>query len=407
MNSHNRSIAWCSAIIAGLSFITTASANWPQWLGPNRDGVVKDAAFSTDWSGGLSPVWKKNVGTGFASVAVVDGRLYTMGNTGREDVIYCLNAETGEEVWKHSYPCKRVNRLHEGGPSATPAVDGDRVYTLSKEGHFLCLDAATGKVHWQKDIQKETGVKVPEWGFCSSPLVEGDLVILETGATIAFNKQTGDRVWKSNGYQPGYGSPIGLDYGGKRCVAVFNATGLMLFEAKTGSPVVGYEWKTQYDVNATTPVILEKSGEVFISSGYGKGCALVKLSGKQAAPVWRNEEMRNQMNNSVLVDGYLYGIDGNAGQKTKLVCLDVASGKVMWRQDGFGAGSLIAAGKTLLILSEKGELVAADASPKGYKEIARAQALGGRCWTHPVLVNGKVYCRNAAGDLVCVDLKSK
>lgn len=162
---------------------------WPHWLGPKYDGIAHESGWSSEWpESGLDEVWRKQVGIGFSSMAIADGRLYTMGWADDKETVFCLKPDTGEEIWKHIYPGAKIDNLHDGGPCATPTIDGEFVYTLGREGQLYCLKAASGEVVWEKKLPEETGVEVPEWGFTSSPLIEKDLVIVDGGRVVAFDK---------------------------------------------------------------------------------------------------------------------------------------------------------------------------------------------------------------------------
>ncbi|MEX0712347.1 MAG: PQQ-binding-like beta-propeller repeat protein [Pirellulales bacterium] len=382
-----------------------APGEWPNWRGPTHDGISGETGWTSDWpEEGPAQLWTAQVGTGFSSMAVSQGRLYTMGHRGGNDSVFCFDAATGETLWEHSYACELVDNLHEGGPAATPTVDEGRVYTLSKEGHLFALDSLTGAVIWQQELQRLLGVEQCEWGFSCSPLVLGERLIVEAGRTAALDKSSGELIWQTDAYRAGYGSPVAFDHEGQTLIAVLNNDCLLVVRADDGAEVAQHPWETDYATTATTPIV---SGDtIFISSGYNRGCALVKLSGGELEVVYAHREMSNHMNNCVLWRGHLYGFDGNSNNRrlVNLVCMDHASGEIRWNQDGLGCGSLMAADGKLLLLGDQGELAIARAAPDGYEELSRARVLGGRTWTVPVLSGGRIYCRNAAGDLVCLDV---
>ena len=197
-----------------------------------------------------------------------------------------------------------------------------------------------------------------------------------------------------------YSSPIAFNLDGIRRLAVFLASGLVILNAENGQELSQQPWKTKYDVNAATPIV--SGDKVFISSGYNTGCALVQVSGDKPTVIWQNKSMRNHFNSCVLWEGYLYGFD-----ESELKCLDFQTGEEKWSQKGLGKGSLMFADNKLIIMGDKGDLVIAEASPEGFKEISRAKVLSGLCWTVPVLSGGKLYCRNHPGDLVCLDVSGQ
>ncbi len=382
---------------------------WPRWSGPNGDLISTERGWSAEWpESGPTLLWRGSVGTGFSSVSVAKNKLYTMGNRDGQDIVFCLDATTGKEIWQHSYPCALVDNLHEGGPGATPTIDGDRVYTLSREGHLFCLGADDGKVLWSKMTPDETGVRHPEWGFTCSPRVLGDSLILEVGRVIAFDKESGDVKWKTEDrYRPGYGSPEFINYQDTPYVAVFTNDCLLVVRASDGKKIATHDWETSYATTSATPIAIDDT--IFVSSGYGRGCALLRFNGQSLGEIYDNKNMRNHFNNSVLLDGYLYGIDGNSHNagSCRLVCMNVKSGERVWGQRGMGCGSLMAADGKLIVLSDDGVLSIVAATPSEYKEISKARVLEGRCWTVPVLAGHRIYARNATGDLVCVDVSGK
>jgi outer membrane protein assembly factor BamB len=386
------------------------AADWPQWRGPDENGISTERL--PDQPKLDQVIWRKNVGTGFSSMAVVDGRVFTMGHRGPKDggqeTVWCFDAATGREIWTHTYPAPLVDRFYEGGPGATPTVRQGRVFTYSKHGRLHCYEAATGKLLWQRDMLVEAALgELPEWGFAASPYFADDRTLLiEAGATYALDPASGKILWKGERFTPAYGTPKVFKLDGRSLAAVMKTEGLVVLDAMNGRTVATTEWKTAFDTTATTPIIA--GNRIFISTGYDRGCALFELAGETLRKIYENKSLCNHMNNSVLLDGHLYGFDGTAhrGRPTEFVCLELATGKEKWRVppgEGLGCGSVMAAaGGMLLILSERGELLAAPATPAGFKAAARAQVLGGRCWTVPVLAHGRIYCRNARGDLVCV-----
>ncbi len=386
-----------------LSSLEARAADWPRYRGPNLDGISTETGWSVDWPAtGPKQLWKTNVGIGFSSISVADSRAYTMGNRDNQDTVYCFDAASGQVLWKHSYPSKLDPKYYDGGPSATPTIDAGRVYTLSKEGQVFCLEAADGKVVWSVNLAKELDAKVPTWGFSSSPVILGNTVFVNVGTRgTALDKATGNVLWTTGKEAAGYSSFVPFTIGGTRGLALFTAQSVAAVDPETGKELWSFPWKTSYDVNAADPIVA--GDHVLISSGYNHGAALLKIVDGKPVRVWENKRMRNQHNNSVLIDGALYGIDGD-DSKAELKCLDFKTGEVKWTEKGLGKGALMAADGKLIILAEKGELVIAAADPTAFKPLARWQVLGGRCWTMPVLSHGRIYCRNAAGDLVCVDV---
>lgn len=395
----SRALLLAAAGVCLLAAGACLAADWPQWRGPSRNSISPESRFLTRFPArGPRRVWSAQIGEGYSTVAVRGNRLYTMGNRNGRDTVYCLNVSNGRPIWSQSYPCPPGEYP---GPRATPTLDGGNVYTLSRQGQAFCFNAANGKVLWGKDLRTLVGAKEPGWGFAGSPLIHGNLVIYNVGAAgTALDKRTGRLVWKSGPGPAGYASPVPFTLGGKRAVALFSATEIVAVDPANGKPLWRYPWRTQYDVNAADPVI--SGNTVFISSNYGKGGALLRVTGNRATPVWQNRNMRNFFGTCVLIGGHLYGNDENT-----LKCIDLRTGTERWRLRGIGKGGLMAAGGKLIVLTERGELVIANASPDRYTELARAQVIDGTNWSMPVLANGFLYCRNHEGTLVCLDLRAK
>ncbi len=378
------------------------AADWPQWRGPDANGISKETGWNAQWpASGPKVLWKAQVGTGFSSFAVANGRVFTMGNTADTDTVFCFKADTGEVLWKHSYPQKLEAKNYEGGPNATPTVDGDRVYTCSKDAEIFCLDAAKGTVVWSKKLAEELGAKKPTWAYASSVLVEGDLLLVNVGsAGTALSKKDGKVVWSNGNDVANYSTPVPFIVDGKRAVALFTKDHIAALLVADGKELWRYPWKTSYDINAADPIV--SGNEVFISSGYNHGAALLRITDGKPEQVWQNKNMRNHFNSCVLWQGYLYGVD-----EKELRCVSWKDGEVKWGDPRFGKGSLMMADGKVIGLGEKGELLIVEATPKEFKAVSRAQVLGGKCWTAPVLANGRIYCRNATGDMVCLDVTGK
>lgn len=391
-----------------LCLIRLSAADWPHWLGPKRNGVSTESGWKSEIS---DPIWKSKVGVGFSSVSVAQGRLFTMGHNGRKsggsETVYCLDAKTGDNLWTDSYSAPLIDYLYEGGPSSTPTVDGDTVYTLSKHGLLHAYQVKDGKNIWKKDMLSLSGMKKPpSWGFAASPLVFENLLIIEAGATYALDKESGRVVWRSQKYRPAYGSPIIYNPTGKPMIAVIKTDGLVLLDAKNGKTLAFEKWETSYSTNASTPIV--KGLDLFLSTGYRRGCALFRWTGKGLSKTYENKNLSTHMNHAILVGDYLYGFDGNvhmAGPKD-FVCLRFSSGEEKWRVSdrGLKVGSLLVAGNRMILFGQSGELAFARVNPAKFDPIVREQILGGKCWTMPVLSNDLLYLRNARGDLICLNL---
>ena len=395
-SSNSRSLAallGAGLAVSALAQLSARADDWPQWRGVHRDGISKETGWVAQWpASGPKKLWESAVGVGYSSCAISQGRVYTMGNVEEKDVVSCFDAETGKLVWKYEYDCTAKDPNGYRGTRGTPTVDGDRVYTLSRQGHFFCLDAKTGKALWSKDFVKDFGGQVQQWGFAGSALIENDWVLTEASAegasVVAFDKQTGVVMWKNGNDMAGYGSLIAFDLGGERCFAQFSKDQIIGRRMKDGSEMWRMPWKTQYGVNSATPIIM--GDQMFLSSDYGFGCARLKMSPAAITEVWKNTNMKNHVNSCVLINGYLYGYDDS-----QLKCLDWKDGAVKWATGDYGKGALTFANGKLILFGQTGKLGIAECSPESFKQISSFQALTGKdTWASPVLANGRIYVRN-------------
>jgi outer membrane protein assembly factor BamB len=405
----------------GFTPLVALGAEWPAWLNPTGRGdgnALSDEPLPEVID--LERVaWRRQVGIGFSSVAVVGGRVFTMGHNGEKgprgsggmETVSCLDAGSGELIWKDEYPAPLLPNLHDGGPGATPVVSEGVVFSVSKDGQAHAYDATSGKRLWTCELMVETGMRrAPEWGFSASPLVVGDWVLYEAGATLALDRRSGKVMWRSEAYTPAYGSPTLFQSQGMDRIAVLKTEGLVILDAGKQSPgetLAFHAWETSFKTNSNTPLVVGE--QIFVSTGYDRGCTLLEFKGEALAPIYENQVMCNHMGNSVLIDGYLYGFDGTAhrGREVELVCMEWATGEEQWRQAGLRYGTLIAAKGQLIVLSERGELLIGEASPEGWVAEHETQVLGGRCWTMPIWASGQLYCRNSRGDLVALPLAAE
>lgn len=392
-----------------------AADDWPQWLGPQRNGVSSETELLLQWpEDGLEVVWRQPLGKGFSAVSVADGRLYTMyADTSNGEYAVCLNAGDGDELWR--VRTGEYYRETQGGdgPRSTPTVDGDVVYVLGAAGRLLALRAASGDLLWQKDLAAEFGSKAPRWGFSTSPLVEGDLLLVEVGGVdgnfvvdmiidrtleataVALDKHTGRTVWTALDDKMSYSSPVAFTAASQRQVAFLNAYALVGLAVDDGSVLWRFPWKTRWDVSAATPVFMPPD-RIFISAG--SNGAVVRVTASGVEEVWKSSKMKNHFGTTVHLDGHLYGFDNAI-----LKCLDAGDGEVKWQTRGYAKGTLIAAGGHLIVLGEQGNLGLVEANPEAFVEKANVELMHGRCWTVPSLADGILYVRDES-EIVAVDL---
>jgi len=387
--------------------VSVLAQDWTSVLGPAQDNSSKEKITNLDWKEKPPEIlWSRELGLGYSAFSVKDKHAYCMGHVAGKEFVYKLDADTGKPAWMIQYAGGKVDRLHIGGPAATPVLDGDRVFILGREGQLKSLDAADGSVTWEKDLREVFGVKVPEWGFSGSPVIHGKLLLVQGGPLAAFDKTTGELKWKTETYKHGYGTIHLFEHDGQTLAAALTNDGVLITDLK-GKERAKHLWKTSYRTNGTTPI--HRGGQIFISTGYRRGCTLLDFKGDALAEVYENKGISCHMANPVpSQDGkQLYGIDGNShySQACTLRCVDWKTGEVRWKQKNVGCGTVLRAGKHLLVLEEDGELVLADASPAGYTERGRIRLFErGKCWTSPTFINGRVYARNDFGAAVCVDL---
>lgn len=406
--SCRKSIFTLLAVLCGLA--NTRALDWPNFRGPDHNGISKEQTWTAYWPAeGPKVLWKARTGLGFATFVATDGRVITTGHDGRKkgvDTVWCFDAASGTVIWKHSYDAPLGDHYFEGGTTGTPTIHAGRVYHLSRQGDFFCLDAATGRVIWQKQIAKEHGFDVPEWGFASSPLVEGDLLILNAGdAGAAFNSANGDLVWSNGKGRCAYATVVPVELEGRRCGIVLSHRDCALVELKSGTVVWKRPFKTKYDTSSAAPVVHQ--GTIMLS-GYADDAIKIRLADGKPDTAWKSDTSVH-FNAGVIFEDRLYVFHGRAGKNEgELRCVDWKSGATIWKQSGLGTGSLIGAPNRKLIgLSEKGELLTAEADPSGFKAHSRVQVLGGKCWSTPALANGRIYVRNEKGEIVCLDVSSE
>ncbi|MEN9674289.1 MAG: hypothetical protein RIS76_185 [Verrucomicrobiota bacterium] len=396
-------------ILLTLILVQTAviAGDWPQWRGPTRNGISSETGWRTDWPpDGPKVAWKARVGLGFSSFVVGGGRAYTLGHAEGQDTVFCFDAATGQSIWKHSYPAELGDKFFDGGTTGSPTLDSGRLFTLSRWGDVFCFDAATGKVMWTKNVLQETGARLPDWGFGGAPTVVGERVLLNVGeAGLALDRSSGALVWKSGTKSAGYSTPLPIKQGTESVILLSSGQSYLAVKPNDGTPVWNIRWLTQYGVNAADPIV--DGDRLFLSTGYGKGAGLFRLGSGDPELLWKGKSLRTQMNAAVLQAGYLFGVDGDTTEKAALKCVELATGTEKWSHPDFGSGGVILADGKLIALSGTGELMVAPASAEAFQPVARAQVVGGKTWTAPVLSHGRIYCRNSRGEVVCLDVASR
>ena len=388
--------------------------DWHFFRGPNHNGISTESDWTADWpDSGPKIAWRANVGNGVSSIVVAGNRVVTMGSRKQqnEEVVWCLDADSGRTLWEFTYPAKFDARQFEGGPASTPTVDGSLVYALGYLGAMHCLDIENGRVVWQKHLVDDFGGRYSSWKYSGSPLVTGGLVILDTGAdgnsTVALDKTTGRKVWGAGRDLAGYSTPIPFEHLGQPGVLVFKARAMVAHDLGSGRELWRIKWKTHYDANASTPTVF--GDKLFISTGYGGRSArgaLFQLGPGEPEQIWLNQDLETKMNSAVVHQNHVYCISERSGGQ--LMCFALKDGSLTWSNPDFARfGTLMMADGKLIILDEKGDLVIAPATSDGYKELARTKLFNARCWVMPVLANGRIYARTNTGEMVCLDVRSQ
>jgi outer membrane protein assembly factor BamB len=397
--------AWNSSLVR--------AQDWPQWRGPNRDGVATGFKLPAEWpKGELKPAWKIPLGDGYSAPVIVGGKLFTHDREGDDEFVYCFDAATGKQIWRFGYtaPYKMHDAAigHGLGPKATTTVVDDRVYAFGISSILTCLDADSGKPAWQHDLKVEYTAEPAEYGSSGSPLIDGSLVIVPVGgklggSVMAFDKKDGKFVWKAvPGEMPAMNSPIVADLAGVRHVLTFTEKQFVGLDARTGKVLWSYPFTTSYRQNIVTPVVV---GDLVIASGIGKYTFALRVTksgnGVKMSEAWTNRDFNMYMTSPVVADGHLYGI----GRGGVMHCVNVATGKTVWSGGNLPGDywSIVVAGDRLLVLDTDGQLTVIKADPSGYKVLGESKVSDGQAWSHLALVGSRIFVRDRER-LACFDL---
>ena len=404
-------IAWAVAAALAATVVTQAANDWPQYLGPSRNGIYEGPALADTWgANGPKVVWRKQVGQGFAGPAVVGNRVILFHRVGNEEVVESLDAATGNSMWRYAYPTRyRDDFGFDEGPRAVPVVADGVIYTFGAEGQLHAVDLAKGTRLWSEDTMKRFGVPKGFFGAAGSPLVEGGRVIANVGGDkagiVAFEAKTGKVLWSATDDDASYSSGVAATIGGHRLGVFLTRDSLVGLDPASGMVQFQRRWRARIaaSVNAATPIIV--GDEIFVSAQYGPGAGVLRVNGSQLTDVWTSDDvLSNHYATSVFYNGYLYGFHGRQEFGPSFRAVEFETGTVKWSQEQFRAGSVLLAGDRLLITREGGELILASASPQAFKPIARAQILQGVVRPYPALADGLLYVRNE-NTLVCLDLR--
>ena len=388
--------------------LTSAPGDWPEFRGPNRDGVIRDVNIAKDWNAAPPRlVWKKRVGPAWSSVIVIGNYLFTQEQRGESESVVAYEATTGKELWVHEDPVRFWEAVAGAGPRATPTFANGRLYTLGGAGLLNCLDAGTGKRYWSRDVATDAPAKPPMWGFSGSPLVVDNLVIAfgggDSNSLLAYKIESGEIAWRAATSHESYSSPQLATIKGKRqCLmlgdrgltSVDPATGAVLWEGGTAMPGAP---------RAVQPRALDDS-HLVVGTLDGTGVTSIAVTSDtgdwKVSQLWTTTQMKPEFPDFVVHDGHIYGFDGAI-----FCCLDLATGKRCWKEGRYGRGvvMLLPNQGLLLVVSETGEAVLLSANPERNQELGRFRALEGKTWNHPVIVRGRLYARNAE-EMACYEV---
>jgi outer membrane protein assembly factor BamB len=364
---------------------------------------------SRDWT--AQPpitIWRQPIGGGYAGFAVAGNIVVTIEQRRDNEAVVCYDQDTGRERWFHEYTAHFSESLGGPGPRATPTIFDGAVYSLGASGELVCLDGATGRQIWHVNILADTRAQNLQWGMAGSPLVFDELVVVNPGGSdggvAAYDRRTGSKVWSAGKHKAGYSSPALATLGGYRQILVFDGAGLAGYDPAGSGELWRYPWSTMQDINVAQPLVLD--GErVLISSGYGVGCALLRVRRDadrwSVEPVWPTKvsrAMQCKFTSPIEYEGFIYGLDDGI-----MVCVDPTSGSRCWKKGRYGHGQILLVGDVILVLTEIGDVALVEADPQQHRESARFHALDGKTWNTPALSGNRLFVRNHR-EMACYEL---
>ncbi len=421
-------------LVAALAALSARADDWPQWRGPNRDGVWSEQGvierFATR---ALQPRWRAAIGPGYSGPTVALGRVFVTDRQ-REpkqvERVHCFDAATGERLWTHAYDCTYVGVGYEAGPRASVSIDSGLAYALGAMGHLVVLEAQTGRLVWQRDLNREYRIRMPIWGIAASPLVDGELVIVQIGGEgaclAAFDKRTGAERWRALDDEASYSAPIIIEQAGKRVLICWTGDHVAALDPATGNVYWKYPFKpTRMVIGIATPVV--DRNRLFVTSFYD-GSLMLQLASEELAamPIWQRrgpdeqhtDALHSIISTPLLLGEHVYGVDSYG----ELRCLDARTGDRIWEsleatpRARWSNIHMVRNGENIWMFNERGELIISRLSPKGYQEISRAKLIeptreqlnqrGGVCWAHPAYANRHIFVRNDQ-ELRCASLEAQ
>jgi outer membrane protein assembly factor BamB len=390
--------------LATLIFALPLAADWPQWRGPNRDGVTRDFVAPTTWPATLKETWKTTVGEGHSSPVTSEGRIYVLARQGEDEVVLCLEAPTGKQLWRARYPAAYTMNPaatgHGKGPKSTPVVSGRKLFTFGINGVLSCFDAKSGTLHWRKEFSKQYPNTSPLYGTAMSPIVANGLCIVhagghDKGALTAFDIETGTVKWANAEDGPAYSSPVMATLAGEPQLVTYTQSNVLGISAMTGKLLWKMANKVPYDVNSVSPVVYK---DLLILSIYEKGVGAIRVSrqGAQWVPqeVWRNAAYESYMNTPVLAGNRLVGFSYK--KKGQFFCLDADTGKMLWESSGrMGENAAILnAGDLFLVLTDEGKMFVLKGNATSFAPVKEYQVASSPTWAHPVLLGNRILVKD-------------
>ncbi len=385
----------------------TAIASWTDYRGPARDGVYRQRALAATWpAGGPRRLWRQPIGDGHGSFVAARGLAYTIEQRRDREVVSAYEIATGRERWTVSWGALFSEAMGGDGPRATPTLADGVLYALGAAGELRALRADSGREVWRTNILRDAGADNLQWGMSASPLIVDGKVIVQPGgrgaSMVAYGAATGRAVWKALDDQQAYVSPMLVTLAGRRQIVTITGARAIGVSPDDGSVLWSYPWETELRINIAQPIVIGPS-RLFLSSGYGKGAAAIELAPDgdrlHATTLWTHTRMKNKLSSSVLLDGYVYGLDEGI-----LACVEAATGRVAWKNGRYGHGQMLLAGDRLVITTETGELALVHATPERFEELARVPGIEGRTWNVPAIEDGILLVRNAR-EMAAFDLR--
>jgi len=383
---------------------------WSDFRGSGRDGRYTRQPIRTEWpSDGLRRLWRQPVGPGYASFVAAEGRIFTIEQRRTQEVVAAYDLETGRELWTNAWDGAFTEALGGEGPRATPTYHRGRLFALGALGELRCLNARSGAVIWRRNILSDAGVENLIWGMSAAPLIVDDTVVVLPGgpagkSVAAYSQQSGEIVWTSLDDPASYTSPMLVELAGVRQLLIVTATRVVGLPPGGGQVLWEQPWETYNGINVAQPLLLGND-RFLMSAGYSHGAMVLEVKrdgdGLKAETVWQNNRMKNKFTSSVLHDGFIYGLD-----EAILACVDAATGEVKWKGGRYGYGQVLLAGDRLIVLTEDGDVVQVKATPSAHQEVARFEAIDGKTWNHPIIVDGRLVVRNIK-EMAAFDIRAQ